>query len=73
MRVKEITEGAVTLRIRTFERKTPAGFPYFESRGSYKSPDAPCTIHLVTRTTNVSAERAELEMVSVARRHGWGR
>lgn len=72
MQRREVAAAGMTLQIRTVERKTSAGVPYFESRGSFRSARSPCTIHLVTSAKHTSAEIAELGLLSIARKYGWG-
>ena len=72
MRVREVAEAGNTLHIRTIERQSPAGVTYFESRGRFKSASSPCIIHLVTHAKHTSADLAELGLLAIARRYGWG-
>ncbi|WP_155944441.1 hypothetical protein [Pseudoxanthomonas sp. Root630] len=71
MESKKVYEAGVALHIAFYERRTASGSAYFQARASFRSTQAPCTIHIATREAHQTLESAELAIVRIARKQGW--
>lgn len=60
------------LRIEFAERRNALGMGYVQARANFRSAKAPCTIHVVTRELHATRAAAEDEILTIARRQGWG-
>lgn len=60
------------LRIEFAERRNALGMGYVQARANFRSVKAPCTIHVVTRELHATPAAAEDEILTIARRQGWG-
>ena len=72
MEPKEACEAGVVLRIEFAERRNALGMGYVQARANFRSAKAPCTIHVVTRELHATPAAAEDEILTIARRQGWG-
>ena len=72
MEPKEACEAGIVLRIEFAERRNALGMGYVQARANFRSAKAPCTIHVVTRKLHATRAAAEDEILTIARRQGWG-
>ncbi|KAF1725048.1 MAG: hypothetical protein MK141_04065 [Pseudoxanthomonas sp.] len=72
MEPKEACEAGVALRIEFAERRNALGMGYVQARANFRSAKAPCTVYVVTRELHATPEAAEDEILTIARRQGWG-